>query len=76
MNMTEFLIAAIMQSQNCAKYLRMCTIFGLMNAKQEKLALISVFVLIWQSFFSSSFTCLYIGFFLWNDITQFSIRSF
>ena len=30
-----------MQSHNCAKYFRICANFGLMNAIQEKLALIS-----------------------------------
>ena len=33
---TECLKAAIMQSHNCPKYLRMCAHFGLMNANQEK----------------------------------------
>ena len=37
----EFLKAAIMQSHDCAKYLRICASFGLMNPKQERLALIS-----------------------------------
>ena len=32
---TEFLKAAFMQSHDCAKYLRICATFGLMNAKQE-----------------------------------------
>ena len=39
--MTEFLNAAIMQSHDCAKYLRICANFGRRNAKQEKLALMS-----------------------------------
>ena len=32
----ECLKAAIMQSHNCLKYLRICAHFGLMNANQEK----------------------------------------
>ena len=39
----EFLKAAIMQSYDCAKYLRICAHFGLINAKQEQLHLIKVF---------------------------------
>ena len=35
----EFLKAAIMQSHDCAICLRICANFGLMNMKQEKLAL-------------------------------------
>ena len=34
----EFLKAAVMQSYDCAKYLRICANFGLMSAKQEKMA--------------------------------------
>ena len=30
----EFLIVEIMQSHDCAKYLRICVKFGVMNAKQ------------------------------------------
>ena len=32
----ELLKTAIMQSHNCAKYLRICANFGLMNAKPKK----------------------------------------
>ena len=32
----EFLKAAIMQSHDCANFLRFCANFGLMNANQEK----------------------------------------
>ena len=38
---TVFLKAEIMRSHNYARYLRICANFGLMNAKQDKLALIS-----------------------------------
>ena len=36
---SEFLKAAIMQSHDWAKYLKICTNFGLMNGEQEKLSL-------------------------------------
>ena len=37
----EFLKAAIMQSHDCANFLKTCANFGIMNRKKEKLALIS-----------------------------------
>ena len=37
----EFQKAAIIQSHDCAKHYRICANFGLFNAKQEQLALIS-----------------------------------
>ena len=39
----ELLKVEIMQLHDCAKYIRICAKFGLMNAKQEKMALISHF---------------------------------
>ena len=39
--LAEFLKAVIMQSDDCAKYLRICPIFLLMNAEQEKSGIIS-----------------------------------
>ena len=40
---TEFLNVPILQSHYCAKCLGICTKFGLMNVKQDKLTLISCF---------------------------------
>ena len=47
----EFLKSVIMQSHDCAKYLQICANFGLMNVKQEKLALIPFIFHNWTKFF-------------------------
>ena len=41
-SVAEFLKVAIMQSHYCVKYLRIGAMFGLMDAKQEKLALLEI----------------------------------
>ena len=55
----EFLKAAIIQSHDCAQYLRICANVGLINAKHEHLALISCICHNLTKFFSS-FTCCYV----------------
>ena len=52
---TVFLIAAIMQSHDCAKYLIICANFVPMNKKQEILALI-MYLSKFDTVLSSSFT--------------------
>ena len=53
----EFLKAANMQSHDCAKYLRICISFWLMNKKQEKLELMRCICHNLTKF--SSFMCFY-----------------
>ena len=69
----EVLKAAIMQSHDCAKYLRICANFGLMNAKLDKLALISC--ICHNSCICHSFSSLYV-FFYACFCAKFSIRAF
>ena len=57
----EFIKAAIMQSHDCAKYLRICSNLGLMNANQEKLA--QMLYIYHNLAMFSSFTCFYVIFY-------------
>ena len=54
---TEFLKAAITQLR---KYFRICSNFGLLNAKQEQLALISCICNNVTNFFFNNFTCFFL----------------
>ena len=69
----ELLKAAIMQSCDCAKYLRICSNVWLMNMKQKKLTTISC--ICHNLTKNSNFTCFYV---IFNVIfcAKFSIRSF
>ena len=57
---SEFLKAAIMESHNCAKYLRICANFGLMNANEEKLA--QLLYIYHNLTMFSNFTSFYVNF--------------
>ena len=56
----QFLKAAIMQSHDCAQYLKICTNLGLLNTNQEKLAkMLNIYHNLTMLY---SFTCLYDSF--------------
>ena len=53
----QFLKAAIMQSHDCAQYLKICTNLGLLNTNQEKLAkMLNIYHNLTMLY---SFTCFY-----------------
>ena len=61
-SMPEFLKVAILKSHNCGEYMRTCANFGLMNAKQDKLAHISCICNNLNFSLSASFTYIYVMF--------------
>ena len=66
---SEFLKAAIMQSHDCAKYLRICENLSLMNVNQEKLA--QMLYIFNNLTMFSSFTC-----FIMSFVTHVSAQDF